>query len=165
MLTLKGWKYYKGCVLGVRSSTWAAVAVQGFANRFVPYDTWAKDLQYQRVLLLLVAPDADLARRTLGRLVEMAGQLNAQGTAKLLRLAGLPGTQNRRVADAQQAWTAAQTLGLPTVVKPNDLDRGEGVFTNYSVRSPNSLEQALRAGFSTPPWKYVCRCCRNPRQN
>jgi cyanophycin synthetase len=276
MLTLEAWKYYKGCVLGVRSPAWcveltlpetaapavqrlcsavtdltgetqktealsaqwrvscalklawAAVVVQRFANRFVPHDTWAKDLQDQRVQMLVAAPDADRARRALGRLVELASELNAQATASsptkpaapsledalsalvrelatggdtrvnvymleqaaharglpvircnpqfyvigtgakarvfnstitdrtpalgvstaknklatatLLRLAGLPGTLNRRVADAQQAWIAAEALGLPVVVKPNDLDRGEGVFAD--LRTHEEVTQA-----------------------
>lgn len=48
-------------------------------------------------------------------------------TAKLLRMSGLPGTRNRRVTSAEDAIKVAEDYGFPVVVKPADLDRGEGV--------------------------------------
>lgn len=49
------------------------------------------------------------------------------GTALLLRRAGLPGAVHARAGDAEQAVSAAEALGYPVVIKPNDQDQGRGV--------------------------------------
>lgn len=45
----------------------------------------------------------------------------------LMRLAGLPVPDSLRAKTAQEAAQAARTIGFPVVVKPADLERGEGV--------------------------------------
>ena len=269
MLTLDGWKYFKGCVLGVRAPAWrvtlvlptpaapavadvraavahftgetpvardlrpadwraqcardlawAAAAMQRGVNCFVPDDVWVQPLQGDAVALTLAAPEAARAKLALSRLVHGVNALmapqrstppapttrleplltalarelavgvdgrvnvymlrqaahvtglpvlrcnprfevigcgrrarvfdstitdvtpslgvmmakNKQATASVLRMAGLPGTQNQRVTSVEQAWAAAEALGWPVVVKPNDRDRGEGVFADLRTR-------------------------------
>ena len=64
-----------------------------------------------------------------------------QKTAALLSAAGLPGGINVLVADLAQARSAAEKLGFPVVVKPNDKDRGVGVFAD--LRTMEELEVAF----------------------
>lgn len=57
--------------------------------------------------------------------LKLAG--NKYITARVLRSFGLPGAENQIVADADAAVATAAQLGYPVVVKPADLERGEGV--------------------------------------
>ncbi len=50
-------------------------------------------------------------------------------TRQLLQACGVPVPEGRLVADADDAWEAAQDIGLPVVVKPSDGNHGRGVFT------------------------------------
>lgn len=52
---------------------------------------------------------------------------NKFSTANLLKLAGLPAPDHQVVVRDQEALEAAKKLLYPVVVKPLDLDRGEGV--------------------------------------
>lgn len=52
---------------------------------------------------------------------------NKLHTAAILRLAGLPGAENRLVTDLESAVAVAAEFGGPVVVKPIDRDRGDGV--------------------------------------
>ena len=61
-------------------------------------------------------------------------------TKKLLHAAGVPVPLGRPVADAEDAWRAAQELGGAVVVKPRDGHQGKGVTVNVSTR-----EQVLAA--------------------
>jgi cyanophycin synthetase len=61
-------------------------------------------------------------------------------TKKLLSAAGVPVPGGRSVADAEDAWAAAQEIGLPVVVKPNDGNQGKGVTVNIT-----SKEHLLKA--------------------
>jgi len=61
-------------------------------------------------------------------------------TKKLLSAAGVPVPGGRSVVDAEDAWAAAQDIGLPVVVKPNDGNQGKGVTVNIT-----SKEQLLKA--------------------
>ena len=61
-------------------------------------------------------------------------------TRSLLRAVGVPVPEGRPVSDPDDAWCAAEELGLPVVVKPQDGNHGRGVATNLSTR-----EQVLRA--------------------
>ncbi|MDP1238460.1 ATP-grasp domain-containing protein, partial [Klebsiella pneumoniae] len=38
------------------------------------------------------------------------------------------------VDSAEDAWEAAEDIGVPVVVKPNDGNHGRGVFTNLMTR-------------------------------
>jgi len=63
-----------------------------------------------------------------------------QLTKQLLRSAGVPVPEGRPVDDAEDAWSAAQSLGFPVVVKPRDANHGRGVFTGLRTK-----EQVSRA--------------------
>jgi cyanophycin synthetase len=55
-------------------------------------------------------------------------------TKRLLHAAGVPVPLGRPVEDAEDAWIAAQEIGLPVVVKPRDGNQGKGVTVNVSTR-------------------------------
>ncbi len=55
-------------------------------------------------------------------------------TRALLCSAGVPVPQGRAVSDADDAWSAAEDIGLPVVVKPRDGNHGRGVATNLTTR-------------------------------
>ena len=55
-------------------------------------------------------------------------------TKKLLHAAGVPVPWGRPVKSAEDAWTAAQEIGLPVVVKPRDGNQGKGVAVNITTR-------------------------------
>jgi len=61
-------------------------------------------------------------------------------TKRLLRAAGVPVPDGRPALSAEDAWTAAQEIGVPVVVKPLDGNQGKGVAVNLSAR-----EDILRA--------------------
>ena len=63
-----------------------------------------------------------------------------QLTKRLLAAAGVPVPAGRTVSDAEDAWAAAQEIGLPVVVKPLDGNQGKGVTVNITTR-----EQLLKA--------------------
>ncbi|AMM23954.1 cyanophycin synthetase [Variovorax sp. PAMC 28711] len=55
-------------------------------------------------------------------------------TKQLLNAAGVPVPLGRPVADADDAWAAAQDIGLPVVIKPQDGNQGKGVTVNITSR-------------------------------
>ncbi|WP_426105411.1 cyanophycin synthetase [Massilia sp. TSP1-1-2] len=55
-------------------------------------------------------------------------------TKKLLHAAGVPVPMGRVVADQDDAWAAAQEIGLPVVIKPKDGNQGKGVTVNITTR-------------------------------
>ena len=55
-------------------------------------------------------------------------------TKKLLDAAGVPIPFGRPVLDEEDAWAAAQEIGLPVVVKPQDGNQGKGVTVNIGSR-------------------------------
>ena len=55
-------------------------------------------------------------------------------TKSILEACGVPIPQGRAVENAQDAWEAAQELGLPVVVKPVDGNHGRGVFINLETQ-------------------------------
>ena len=57
-----------------------------------------------------------------------------QLTKRLLAAAGVPVPAGRAVKDAEDAWLAAQEIGLPVVVKPLDGNQGKGVTVNITTR-------------------------------
>lgn len=73
-------------------------------------------------------------------------------TARLLRAAGLPGPVHMGVSSMMQAKEAAERIGYPVVVKPADLERGEGV--SVDVRA-EGLETAFDEAFKRSPSKAV----------
>jgi cyanophycin synthetase len=55
-------------------------------------------------------------------------------TKDLLQMCGVPVPEGQEVSTVEQAWEAAQDIGLPVVVKPVDGNHGRGVFTNLTTR-------------------------------
>lgn len=55
-------------------------------------------------------------------------------TKLLLRSAGVPVPMGRPVESAEDAWAAAQEVGLPVVVKPLDGNQGKGVAVNLKTQ-------------------------------
>jgi cyanophycin synthetase len=62
-------------------------------------------------------------------------------TKKLLDAAGVPVPLGRTVTDPDDAWAAAQEIGVPVVIKPKDGNQGKGVTVNVTTR------EQLTAGF------------------
>ncbi|WP_305823706.1 cyanophycin synthetase [Massilia brevitalea] len=62
-------------------------------------------------------------------------------TKKLLDAAGVPVPHGRTVSDPDDAWAAAQEIGLPVVVKPKDGNQGKGVTVNITTK------EQITAGF------------------
>lgn len=65
---------------------------------------------------------------------------NKLTTAQLLRQAGLPFALHVKVDNVVQARQAAQHLGYPVVIKPADMEQGEGVSVDVQA---NALETAF----------------------
>jgi cyanophycin synthetase len=63
-----------------------------------------------------------------------------QLTRQALQTVGVPTPEGRVVTSAEDAWEAAQEIGVPVVVKPQDGNFGRGVATNLRTR-----EQVLKA--------------------
>jgi cyanophycin synthetase len=55
-------------------------------------------------------------------------------TKSLLQSCGVPVPEGRMVESADDAWEAAEDIGVPVVVKPYDGNHGRGVFTNLMTR-------------------------------
>jgi cyanophycin synthetase len=55
-------------------------------------------------------------------------------TKTLLKAVGVPVPKGRIVQDAEEAWEAAEDIGLPVVVKPLDGNKGKGVSVNLSCQ-------------------------------
>jgi cyanophycin synthetase len=69
-------------------------------------------------------------------------------TKSLLKACGVPVPHGILVRSAQQAWEAAQEIGLPVVVKPYNGNHGRGVSLNLQSRSDveNAYALAHRKG-------------------
>lgn len=61
-------------------------------------------------------------------------------TKTLLATCGVPVPEGRLVDSPEDAWEAAQEIGLPVVVKPLDANHGRGVFAD--LRSQQDVETA-----------------------
>jgi len=64
-------------------------------------------------------------------------------TKRLLAACGVPIPEGREVDSAEDAWEAAEDVGLPVVVKPTDANHGRGVFTDLNTRA--EVEKAYEA--------------------
>jgi cyanophycin synthetase len=64
-------------------------------------------------------------------------------TKSLLANAGVPVPEGQSAGDPDQAWQAAQEIGLPVVVKPSDGNQGRGVSVGLDTR------EAVLAAFET----------------
>ena len=68
-------------------------------------------------------------------------------TKRLLHAAGVPVPLGRPVADVEDAWTVAQEVGLPVVLKPQDGNQGKGVTVNISTRAQLEAAYATAAEY------------------
>lgn len=73
-------------------------------------------------------------------------------TAQMLRQAGLPAPVHLKTRSLAQAQTFAQSIGYPLVVKPSDLERGEGVEVDVTEAG---LEAAFKCAQKKSPSKSV----------
>ncbi len=80
-----------------------------------------------------------------GAIAEMIAQ-DKELTKKILREIGVPVPDGRPVKDADDAWEAAQEIGLPVVVKPQNGNQGRGVATN--LRSEAEVRAAYAAAYA-----------------
>jgi cyanophycin synthetase len=89
-------------------------------------------------------------------IAEMIAQ-DKQLTRTLLSAVGVPVPEGRPVADAEDAWNAAQEIGLPVVVKPQYGNHGRGVATNLSSREQvvHAYEAARQEGSSILVESYI----------
>ena len=74
-------------------------------------------------------------------------------TANVLRAAGLPAPDHAVANTQQEALVAAAEIGYPVVVKPADMDRGEGVTVD--VMDTETLTKALIAAQQRTKSKQV----------
>lgn len=65
-----------------------------------------------------------------------------QLTRLLLKAVGVPAPEGRLIESPEEAWEAAQDLGFPVVIKPNDGSRGRAVSLNLT------REDEVRAAFA-----------------
>ena len=68
-------------------------------------------------------------------------------TKKLLHAAGVPVPMGRPVTDVDDAWSAANDIGLPVVVKPQDGNQGKGVTVNITSREQLELGYKAAADY------------------
>lgn len=68
-----------------------------------------------------------------GAIAEAIAQ-DKEMTRTLLRAVGVPTAAGRPVTSADDAWAAAEEIGVPVVVKPQDGNQGRGVATNLTTR-------------------------------
>jgi len=71
-------------------------------------------------------------------------------TAQLLRRGGLPAPRHVSVNSVEQAKKASEHIGFPLVVKPSDLERGEGVTVDVHA---DNLEAAFNEAVKRSPNK------------
>ncbi len=64
-------------------------------------------------------------------------------TKTLLKSCGVPVPEGELVRTAEQAWDAAQSIGVPVVVKPYDGNHGRGVSLNLMTQSDVEAAYAL----------------------
>ncbi len=69
-------------------------------------------------------------------------------TKRLLHAGGVSVPRGRPVRDAEDAWMAAQEVGCPVVVKPQDGNQGKGVAVNLETREQVLAAYAAAAEFS-----------------
>jgi cyanophycin synthetase len=69
-------------------------------------------------------------------------------TKRLLHAGGVSVPRGRPVSDAEDAWTAAQEVGLPVVVKPQDGNQGKGITVNLETKEQVLAAYAAATEFS-----------------
>lgn len=77
-------------------------------------------------------------------------------TKTLLTSCGVPVPEGRLVESPEDAWEAAEDIGLPVVVKPYDGNHGRGVFTDLATRA--EVEAAYKVAIDEGSGVIVERC-------
>ncbi|EGK71303.1 Putative cyanophycin synthetase [Methyloversatilis universalis FAM5] len=72
-------------------------------------------------------------------------------TKRLLAGCGVPVPEGREVTDAEDAWAAAEDIGVPVVVKPANANHGRGVSAELTTREEVMTAYELARRYS----KYV----------
>jgi len=70
-------------------------------------------------------------------------------TKMLLDAAGVPVPQGQVVSREEDAWTVANKIGLPVVVKPRDGNQGKGVAVNIETREQLNAAFAVASNISS----------------
>ena len=78
-------------------------------------------------------------------------------TRMMLHAVGVATPDGRPVKDADDAWAAANEIGVPVVVKPQDGNQGRGVATNLTTREQIAIayEAAKKEGNSVLVEKFA----------
>lgn len=78
-------------------------------------------------------------------------------TRSLLLSVGVPAPEGRPVESAEDAWSAAEDIGVPVVVKPQDGNQGRGVATNLITREQvmNAFAAAIQESDQVLVEKYI----------
>ena len=78
-------------------------------------------------------------------------------TKSLLKAVGVPVPDGQTVKTAEQAWVAAQDIGLPVVVKPSDGNHGRGVTLDLKLRDDvlAAFDVAQRHGSEVLVERYI----------
>ncbi|GAB2182367.1 cyanophycin synthetase [Denitratisoma sp. agr-D3] len=81
-------------------------------------------------------------------------------TKTLLESCGVPVPEGRLVDSPEDAWDAAEDIGVPVVVKPYDGNHGRGVFTNLTTREQveTAYGVALEEGSGVIVEKFIEGC-------
>ena len=81
-------------------------------------------------------------------------------TRELLSGIGVPVPEGRPVESADDAWEAAEEIGVPVVVKPQDGNQGRGVTTNLTTKEQvvRAYEIAFDESSSVIVEKYIPGC-------
>jgi cyanophycin synthetase len=74
-------------------------------------------------------------------------------TNQLLRSIGIPVPRGRLISTVEEAWPAAEEVGLPVVVKPYNCDLQTGV--SLDLRSRERVEAAFHAAVEHSSWVLV----------
>ncbi|MBK5914375.1 cyanophycin synthetase [Rhodocyclus purpureus] len=77
-------------------------------------------------------------------------------TKTLIASCGVPVPEGRLVDSPEDAWEAAQDIGLPVVVKPYDGNHGRGVFIELTTQE--EIEAAYKVALSEGSGVIVERC-------
>lgn len=91
-----------------------------------------------------------------GAIAEYIAQ-NKELTRTFLKQAGVPVPEGRIVTDPDDAWEAAEDVGLPVVVKPTDANHGRGVFIDLNTREQvvEAYPQALKEGTGVMVERFI----------
>lgn len=79
-------------------------------------------------------------------------------TKSLLNSCGVPVPEGQVVESPEEAWEAAEDIGLPVVLKPTDANHGRGVSTNLTTREEieAAYAVAIEEGSEVIVERFIC---------